>query len=31
MNKKALKIVAWISLFLMVGSVIAMVIAYLAR
>ena len=31
MNKKALKIVAWISLLLMVGSVAAIVIAYLAR
>ena len=31
MNKKTLKIVAWISLLLMVGSVAAVVIAYLAR
>ena len=31
MNKIALMIVAWISLLLMVGSVAAIVIAYLAR
>lgn len=31
MNKKTLKVVAWISLLLMVSSVVAMVIAYLVR
>lgn len=31
MNKKALKIVAWVSLLIMVFGIVAMVIAYFVR